>query len=367
MVHVNRFGFVFVLAVATLIMAADSADGQRRRGRGGDSSSSGNQTNQSNQSNQSQNQQGGESDEENQPSQANTSAGGNQNSQQSSNNSRSGNRSLLRRGGGQGTSQSGNQNTQQNVQQGVQQLLQGGSGTGNNMQPMRGNRGQQVQQGRRGQSIMQQGQNFQPWQMWQPQGLQGNRRGGQSSQQNSTNWFIQLGGGPAPFTMGWYDHHPQAWHWHKNNNGDAWKIATAASVIAWLGWGGPNYGTTIIYEPVPAHTIVIDPDFHGQWMPLGVYSLLTGPADTGTRILQLSISQNGWIRGSYYDMITNETYNVRGRIDQSTQYVQWSIDTNHSLVFYTPLSQLTQSQGVVNVKLPGGTQQWQLVRMEYAN
>jgi hypothetical protein len=102
-------------------------------------------------------------------------------------------------------------------------------------------------------------------------------------------------------------------------------------------------------------------------MTLGVYSLLTGPADTGTRVLQLSINQQGYLRGSYYDMITNDTYNVRGRIDQQTQYAQWSIDTNRQLTFYTPLSQLTEPQGFVNIRLPGGTQQWQVVRMEYAN
>jgi hypothetical protein len=66
-------------------------------------------------------------------------------------------------------------------------------------------------------------------------------------------------------------------------------------------------------------------------------------------------------------MITNEVYNVRGRVDRATQYAQWSIDTNRDLTFYTPLSQLTQSQGFVNANLPGGTQQWQLARMEYAN
>jgi hypothetical protein len=202
--------------------------------------------------------------------------------------------------------------------------------------------------------------------MWQGQGQNSNRgnlRNPQGQNKSNTNWFIQIGGGPAPYSPGWYELHPNAWKWKGNNNNDAWKVATAAAVVGWLGWGQPHYHT-VVYQPAPV--IVFDPDAIGPWMPLGVYSLLTGPSDTGTRILQMSINPQGYIRGSYYDMITNDTYNMRGRIDQATQYAQWSIDTNQSLTFYTPLYQLTQSQGVVNVSLPGGTQQWQVVRMEYS-
>ena len=80
------------------------------------------------------------------------------------------------------------------------------------------------------------------------------------------------------------------------------------------------------------------------------------------------MDKQGNIRGSYYDMITNDTHNVIGVIDKNTQQVRWTIDTNRQLTFVATLDQLTQSQGVVNVKLPGGqVQQWQLVRMENAS
>ena len=186
-------------------------------------------------------------------------------------------------------------------------------------------------------------------------------------------WVVGFHGGPQPFSNEWYENHPQAWHVHHNN--DAWEIATAAGVLGWLGWQAtrPYNNTVYVYDPVPVQTVVVngqpsvvlDPAESGEWMTLGSYSLLTSASDPGTRILQLSINKQGNIRGSYYDLITNDTHDVIGLIDKSTQQVRWTLDTNQQLTFVATLDQLTQPQGVVNVKFPGGQiQQWQLVRME---
>ena len=102
-------------------------------------------------------------------------------------------------------------------------------------------------------------------------------------------------------------------------------------------------------------------------MTLGVYTISTGPGDDGTRLVELAVDKHGHIRGNYYDSIANVAHNITGHIHEPTQQVQWRLDSNQQLVFFTPLSQLTQSQGVVYVKLPSGKQQqWQLARMEYA-
>jgi hypothetical protein len=114
-------------------------------------------------------------------------------------------------------------------------------------------------------------------------------------------------------------------------------------------------------------SVVVDTDSPGEWLGLGAYTLLTGPDDPGTRILQLSVDKHGHVRGSYFDMITNTTQNVYGVINQTTQQVRWTLETNRQLTFVATLDQLTQPQGAVNVKLPGGQiQQWDLVRMEDA-
>jgi hypothetical protein len=335
-------------ALTALVLMVTSANAQRRRGMSGASSSSNNNNNSNQQNNNSNNNSSDDKDKKS--------------SKSTSNNSNNSNSS----------------NVQQNVQQ-FQQLMQGGGGTqgsGQGMRSMRSTRGggSQTQVIGPGQGIQigagsQLGQNFQPWQMWQGQNNRGNNNNnlrGRSGNSNSSNWFVQVGGGSSPFSIGWYEKHPHAWHWHDKHNNDVWKVATAASVIGWLGWGAPQT-QYVVYQPVPANTYIFDPNASGPWMLLGVYTLLTGPSDMGSRTLQLSINQQGFLRGTYYDMITDEVYNVRGRVDQASQYAQWSIDTNRNLIFYTPLYQLTQSQGVVNANLPGGTQQWQLARMDYAN
>ncbi len=181
-------------------------------------------------------------------------------------------------------------------------------------------------------------------------------------------------GGPKPFSSKWYKDHPKAWH-HHHNHGDDWKVVTAAGVVGFLGWQAyQNRGPVIVYEPVPYDTlfvsrpgVVIDPN-RGEWMPLGVFSLMVGPGDANTRMLDLAVDRFGHIRGSYYDMISGASYNVAGITDQRTQYAQWSLESNRQLTFFTPIGEMLQPQGYVDVRLPSGQrQQWQLVRMEPTN
>jgi hypothetical protein len=240
----------------------------------------------------------------------------------------------------------------------IQQAIQG----------IQGNTGQ-PQQFRGGQQNLQ-FKNNQPLQNLQLNN-QGNWQNQNRRRRNSVqSWALEFGGS-TPFSIQWYEDHPQAWHHHHHHDDDAWKVATAAGVLAWLGWGAQPYvpGPTVVYEPIYVEgqpQVVIDPNA-GDWMMLGVYSLMTGPADDGTRLLQLAVDKQGHIRGNYYDSITNASHNVTGRIHQPSQQVQWTLDTNKQLLFFTPLSQLTQSQGVVYVKFPSGKQErWQLARMEYA-
>jgi hypothetical protein len=182
--------------------------------------------------------------------------------------------------------------------------------------------------------------------------------------------FVVKFGGPQPFSDKWYKDHPHAWHHHHDN--DAWKVVTAASVVGFLGWELYHpHPTVVVYEPVPYDTlfytrpgVIIDPS-RGEWMPLGQYSIMLGPGDNSTRMLDLDIDRFGHIRGSYCDMITGASFNVAGIVDARTQYAQWSLESNRGLTFYTPLGEMMQPQGLVYVQLPSGErQQWQLVRMD---
>ena len=188
------------------------------------------------------------------------------------------------------------------------------------------------------------------------------------------NKWVDNFGGPKPFSSKWYKDHPKAWHHHHDHSNDNWKYVTAAGLIGFLGWQGyHSHGPVVVYQPVPYDNlfvnrpgVVIDVN-RGDWRPLGVYSLMVSPGDESTRMLDLVVDRFGNIRGSYYDMISDNSYNVAGIIDQRTQYAQFSLESNRQLTFYTPIGEMLQPLGYVNVQLPSGQrQQWQLVRMEDA-
>jgi hypothetical protein len=183
--------------------------------------------------------------------------------------------------------------------------------------------------------------------------------------------FVVKFGGPEPFSARWYKDHPHAWHYHHDHD-DAWKVVTAAGIVGFLGWEAYHpHGPVVVYQPVPYETlfvsrpgVIIDPAV-GEWMPLGQFSLMLGPTDSSTRMLDLAVDRFGHIRGSYYDMVSGVSHNVAGIVDGRTQYAQWSLESNRGMTFYTPLGEVMQPQGLVYVQLPSGErQQWQLVRMD---
>lgn len=183
--------------------------------------------------------------------------------------------------------------------------------------------------------------------------------------------FVVKFGGPEPFSSKWYKDHPSAWHYHHDHD-DAWKVITAASVVGFLGWEAYHpRGPVVVYQPVPYDTlfvsrpgVIIDPS-RGEWMPLGQYTLMLGPGDDSTRMLDLAIDRFGHIRGSYYDMVSGVAHDVAGIVNPRSQYAQWSLESNRQLTFYTPMGEMMQPQGLVYVQLPSGErQQWQLVRMD---
>ena len=91
---------------------------------------------------------------------------------------------------------------------------------------------------------------------------------------------------------------------------------------------------------------------------------MAGPGDSGSRIVQLAVDQHGHISGNYYDMITGSNYSVSGDISRQNQRATWSLNKNQFVRFRAPVYQLLQPYGNVTVSLPGGSQQWQFVRLE---
>jgi hypothetical protein len=205
-------------------------------------------------------------------------------------------------------------------------------------------------------------------------------------QQSAQSAFGDFKNGPQPFTADWYADHPAAWQ-ATHPHADAWAVASATGVAAWLGWAAypETYGTsntTVVYQETPADETEEEPavddqaftnqtatpqDDAGDWLALGVYSVVSNSGEPASRLLQLAVNRQGELRGVYFDTIANTSQNLSGRVDQATQEAQWSIDSNAQITFRANLDQLTQPTGTIEVTQPAGAQQWHVARQQNAS
>lgn len=189
------------------------------------------------------------------------------------------------------------------------------------------------------------------------------------------------------FTPQWYAEHPNAWQ-ATHPHADAWAVATAASVAAWVGTaayaggsdtvivesGGTGEATEATEQPVDegatsptgfennSETAANDPT---QWLTLGVFALAqTGQAEP-TTLIQLSVNKQGQINGSYYDLVSDNGTPIGGQLDVNTQRAAWTVGENSKNVFATSVETLTGDSGPVTLHLPNGkTQDWNLIRLK---
>jgi hypothetical protein len=263
-----------------------------------------------------------------------------------------------------------NKSSRKTTNEQVQQFLQRRQGGQSNQNQGQGQQGQQgnAQQMRRGQ-FGQGGQfPFQsgPFQQFRPQeNQQGLRFGGWQGNQwqgsrDVETWAKIFSGGQRPFSKEWYDEHPKAWRYEQHDHDNLWVVATLPGVYAWLGWGDVPQQGGIRIGPQPRIDLSRFHDFY----PLGVYSLMSGPGDLGTRVVQLVIDRHGHIAGNYYDMITDTNSSVSGEVRRDSRRVYWWVNKNKSIRFRASLSRLMQPYGTVVVQMPGGEQDWQFVRLE---
>jgi hypothetical protein len=212
------------------------------------------------------------------------------------------------------------------------------------------------------------------------------------------NYFNSMSNS-KPFTSSWYANHPGAWNTSSFSSSTG-SSATWSSVSKWLGLDSKstsspvNYGgyteTMIFVTEDGASATAVETTVYGnnseqkqqakkamelasngssveknaKWMPLGVYGLLTGNQTQSNLTLQLNVSQNGTIRGTYYDLLSDTTQTVKGSVDKQNQRAAWSIATNPSVVFETSLGNLTENAGPVFIHFGDKqTRKWTLVQM----
>ncbi len=199
-----------------------------------------------------------------------------------------------------------------------------------------------------------------------------------------------------PFTRGWYANHPNTWQ-AAHPVGDAWAATSLTSAADWLGIAAiaasddasadtANNSDTPADATAQASDDASDAEPSSsdataatqlaqsgaaqvgndvEFLPLGVYALAPPDQDDATAMLQLAVSKDGVVRGSYYDLVSDQGQTIQGAVDKKTERVAFTIGKKGTTVFETRLADLTGPEGEVSLHFPdGGASDWLLARFE---
>lgn len=105
-----------------------------------------------------------------------------------------------------------------------------------------------------------------------------------------------------------------------------------------------------------------------EWMSLGVFALTQDGEASGaapTLFMQLVLSKQGIISGTFENSTTGESQTVEGMIDQESQRAAWGVVDKEWPIMESGISNLTQETAPALIHFADGqTQQWLLVRLE---
>jgi hypothetical protein len=177
-------------------------------------------------------------------------------------------------------------------------------------------------------------------------------------------------------------------------NFNYWAGAAWPAVYGWVdyGWSEPvyyNYGSNVYYDDGSVYygdeVVATEEEYAAQaeaiatnvpdvrpavedWMPLGVFALTTDGEPTGadpTMYLQLAVSKQGVISGTFQNTTTNTVQQIEGMVDKQTQRAAWTAVGKARPLMETGIVNLTQDATPALVHFADGTtQQWLMVRME---
>ena len=191
------------------------------------------------------------------------------------------------------------------------------------------------------------------------------------------------------FRPSWWDRHvgPMPWwnyhHWWNRHPWYYWwGVPAWNSVCAWFapwGWSTPCYydygpGGNVVYQDnsvwINGQEVATAGDFAKSaselatvqmpeqadpaqaekmdWLPLGTFALSTNKEDTSPSfVVQLAVSKEGILSGTFYNRATDATYPVQGRVDKQTQRVAFTVGNKSDVVLETGLFNLTQDEAPV--------------------
>ena len=104
-----------------------------------------------------------------------------------------------------------------------------------------------------------------------------------------------------------------------------------------------------------------------EWLPLGVFALTQDGQASGvepTLFMQLAISKEGVIAGTFKNMATDQVQTLEGMADKKSQRVAWCVAGQKRPIMETGISNLTQDSSPALIHFADGqTQQWLMVRL----
>jgi hypothetical protein len=190
----------------------------------------------------------------------------------------------------------------------------------------------------------------------------------------------------------WCDHHHIHYPYYPNFN--YWAYAAWPAVTGWVGYGSSqpvyyNYGDNVYYQDDQVYygdqPVASSAEYAQQaeaiatnvpeaepapedWMPLGVFAVTSDGEPTGaepTMYLQLAVSKQGVISGTYQDTATGTVKEVEGMVDKQSQRAAWTAKGQTRPLMETGIVNLTQDTSPTLIHFADdSTQQWLLVRLE---
>ncbi|WP_158264971.1 hypothetical protein [Blastopirellula marina] len=230
----------------------------------------------------------------------------------------------------------------------------------------------------------------------------GNRENNINSVRNKwSNYDNRHWGGDRPFGNNWWNngpyHNNPAWRWQagwgRYPGNWCWRPAAWAAFGTWFAWSWSqpvvyDYGTNVVYRDnyvyvndqqyasadqyyqqadTIAQSVPQDADpAKVDWMPLGVFAVCQQDgADTGM-LIQLAVSKEGILAGTFYNDATDAGRPLQGMVDKTTQRAAWKFadGKNEDIVMETAVYNLTQDDATALVHFgQERTETWIMVRL----
>lgn len=203
-----------------------------------------------------------------------------------------------------------------------------------------------------------------------------------------------------PFNPAWRANYPTtlpAWRWQAGwNNYPArwyWRPCTWTAFGTWFAWSWArpisyNYGSNVVYQGdtvyVDNQAVATSVEYYEQaetiansipetaspeeieWLPLGVYAIAEETATDSGMLIQLAVSKEGIIAGTFYNDVAGTSRPLEGMVDKESQRValRFADGKNTDILLETMISNLTEEESTALVHFGADQHEnWLLVRL----